>query len=464
VKSDNLSSLVRSELDIERPFFSEGRMCSMIQNKSKLFTGLIGLSRKDTLLIKQLLEHRNVLSVAQGIARITGLSWSQVMWDSPTNFIESYLMNSLFQAGFLLPDKRQLANNVPDALNCEIFVPGLSESSTVLFAIPFWQIQLIRQSNICFTTLRMDGTCARKPRGVLPAMISELLNSLDKLEGTLDKAELRERRVNVSLIEAIRVIAVQLPRYFTKGSRRFPIAGICTAFNREFQTFKQTFASQILVLSDQFAIVQTDSPERVIQLFSSRYPTIRISVNDTFERALIENVESYAGLSSQSSQIIRFNFHSGRWNSSPAAQELCDNILKVVLISTEIDLDLLELLQTFQNSLATRPVQDFVIPCYFSEELSYPSSLARFAQSLEEKGLFDPCNDLLHFIRTQTLTYRRPTDVHGIHEIDIQWYILHEFIPIFVSHTQRFCTISQSQLWDCFGIRKPLNLILKCPN
>jgi hypothetical protein len=47
------------------------------------------------------------------------------------------------------------------------------------------------------------------------------------------------------------------------------------AFNREFQTFKQTFTSESLILSDQFAIVQNDSPERVIQLFSSPYQTIQ---------------------------------------------------------------------------------------------------------------------------------------------------------------------------------------------
>jgi hypothetical protein len=62
--------------------------------------------------------------------------------------------------------------------------------------------------------------------------------------------------------------------------------------------------------------------------------------------------------------------------------------------------------------------------------------------------------------------HKRSADVPRFEDIDLQWYISNQFVPLILNQIRPFSNLSESQLWMCFGIERffEKDLILTCPS
>jgi hypothetical protein len=112
-------------------------------------------------------------------------------------------------------------------------------------------------------------------------------------------------------------------------------------------------------------------------------PGVKITSDDIFERLLIQTFV--------------------------LAMEVCNLTLK----SSDIDIDLPLLLQTFHTSIETRAIKDFVVPLYFFLANSPEILLSIDSDRLsKEKGSFDLSNDFIPIVRTHSHIIKQLADIN----------------------------------------------------
>ena len=151
IKTDTFSELITKVIHLRRPIIDEEIAYESIKSNQRKFSILIGLNRKDTLLMKHLIQKNNYIVLANKLSRITGYHWSNIMHESTLNYIESFLLYSFEKEGFLIPDKTIALETFKNENLVNLKYPALIEDQTLLIHCDFFKAKIIKEKNICFT-------------------------------------------------------------------------------------------------------------------------------------------------------------------------------------------------------------------------------------------------------------------------------------------------------------------------
>jgi hypothetical protein len=255
-------------------------------------------------------------------------------------------------------------------------------------------------------------------------MVAQLLNSLEKLEE--DPAK---KQKNIPYVQAIEMIAREFPRYFLAPdpNRRFSEWRVGPVLSRELKSFLQQF--RIVLHNDNSIIVQGESPESVVDRLSGKY---KIVYRDTFSRLIVHNPDSFAGLSVNSSEIVRHNFSIDRWDWCPATARIANGVFTLVMKSNDTVSDVIPYLH--KQSIEKLPVRDFAVPL----------------------------DNVVHCLGG---VLKKVSEIESVGEIDINWYKLKQMVPAVWRIVGPMEQVTEQQVCEGFGVPGRVDgLVYECPN
>lgn len=392
IESDTFSSLVQAELEIDRPIlnFDSGSFCFTDQRQMQ---ELISFNRKDTQFIKKILENKNVIALSEHVSRVTGLQWSQIMSESPSPVIESLLLHYLHKKNYILPDKKQKS----DKYQFEKFEtkPGFYIKSTALISCNFFTAKVIQRKNLCFTSFNQVNL--KKSNTIFPNMVSELLNTLKKLNQVEAETESSQASLYKKTLfaDSINVVLKLIKPYFEYGSQRFPMSLLGQVVDSEIHKIINSFGDNIILVSsqndfDSFIIEYSnynddqdnknnenvyDEIDELISHANSGLKHFGFEVSEKYSRLLVleneyasqetllnRNLFSFLGIN-KDGDLIPYNFDFYRFDWCPATKILVDCAIQIVLKSNDAENELITLFKDFPDTTQLKP-SDFAITTF----------------------------------------------------------------------------------------------------
>lgn len=228
VSQSSFSALVRSELHVNFPILDKNNLFTALSKTSYTCNNVIGLSRKETLVLQNLLSTRGLIMLSLSIARISGCNINSIYAGDSHDIIEQQMVLLFNRTNYIVPDRKisssvshlEAKNFLEDACRC---IDGIYGGISAMFDFQNFFCNVVREYGICMT--KVDGN--RKDKGVLPAVLSEYANTMNHLlqKPTKDATD-SEMISNKAYIDAISALSMMFEDFFVRGSRRFDIAHI----------------------------------------------------------------------------------------------------------------------------------------------------------------------------------------------------------------------------------------------
>ncbi|OHT15213.1 hypothetical protein TRFO_42657 [Tritrichomonas foetus] len=474
IESDTFSSLVKSELEIDRPILDFDKDVYQFGNP-KLMDQLISFNRKDTQFIKQILEKKNIIALSEHISRVTGHQWSKILADPPELFIESLLKFNFYKRSFIIPDKKQNIEKYkfkPFGIKA-----GFYSKPVFLVSCEFLLSKLIKKKNLCFSTI--EQVFSDKTKGVLPTLITELLNTYDKLNNetpaddvpidlgdikkNLDDLKTKLNKGTKKLYkDSISIVLNTIQKYFEFGSQRFSIEMLGRFIEGELLKYLNSFEHiQIIFCYDGKFLVTCDNInftlDDLITEFNSHHKNLDLKIEKRFTRVLLLNSGCYLASNDDDQRLFSYNYEFYRYDWCTATKILADNVISKAMNSDSIDIDIIPILQEYPD-LSKLEIKDFALTSLLpnkSTPLSQDDPLFEIAKKIEEKGRFLNIEGKLQYIQCiidGNSIIKSVENVKSIDEIDVNWYKINQFAPGMVLVMKPFSILTPNQIYEAFDI------------
>ena len=291
--TNSLSSLVREEISQRMPNITSEEIFETIPTLQQYhWNNLIGFSRTITNLLHSLIENKKLLMVCFSLSRITGSPLNTIMQGNSVGLIEDQLLLAFFRSNYIIPDCKK--NDIINSLNISSFLEDFiqtkegnyNEGYSCLYECPHFLSQIIRQNNICFTTIHKQT----KKRGIISSLLTEYQNTIVKLEEQIqDKILLYKKSKDLiedsmSSFETASVESMKQKQYEFEGN-------ISLSHILALQSLFDCFEDFFIVGSRRFNVSKLretirESTENFITLISNKlktnYPCIIWSSQNTF--------------------------------------------------------------------------------------------------------------------------------------------------------------------------------------
>ena len=416
------SALVDKALGSARPQISDSRQFAAISGSASEFSSLIMYSRKDTLYMKTLLQKFRVLLTCQRVSRITGIGWTDVTWQDAGVIVESYLIRSLISKGFVVPDRKQVGENG------RFVAPkpwiGFHQGDIAIFEVPFWFLRLLKSRNICVTTVS-HGSVVTKPSGVFQSMVSELVNSYNKLDTHERESENDPTRT------AIKLVVEFIPQFFAGTSKRFNCKVLADVVARELRAFEELFEEILYVDTDRI-IAKVRNTEKCQEQLEAHYKGMKVSKVTSVEKVFVASATCFAAFGDE---VFMCNCPTARWNWSPLTQHLCNRVFEICMKSYDPEIDVLGEIQ--------KQAQDFknTKPGDWAYKVPYSENLDIFAGMAKNMGC-----DSVELIRCKGGVLKKAEQVRDVSLVDTTHAIEHQIIPALLMVTKPFLDVSAAVL------------------
>ena len=291
----------------------------------------------------------------------------------------------------IIPDKKQ-------KLEKYAFSPfkvrtGFYSAPTALVSCEYLTPKIIKNKNLCFTTI--DQLRSHKSNGVFPVVISELLNSLKKLNHMGDDVESSQASIlKKNLYKESLIIILNLVKpYFEYGSQRFQIESLGQLIDDEMHKVIDSFGENIISVSgkndyDSLLIEyeddyigdkngegkldaknEEDEIDELIKQANKRYKHFEFKVLEKYTRLLVSNrivkqipfynLVSFLGIcKGDERKPHNFDFYRHDWCT--ATKILIYNAFLIVMSSNEAESDLIYLIKEFPDT-SKLEISDFAI-------------------------------------------------------------------------------------------------------
>ncbi|EAY21421.1 DNA polymerase family B, exonuclease domain containing protein [Trichomonas vaginalis G3] len=304
VKSSTFSELVRSELRVNLPLLDLNSLYQQL-NKQHPLNNIIGLSRKETQLIQNLIMSRNLIVLCISISRISGCSLQNVCIGDFVEIIEQQLNLTFDRTYYMIPDRRLSMSishlNSGDFLSdCVKFSNGIFDCYLALFEFNDFFLNVIRENNLCLTNISGN----RQGKGYLPKVFSEYENSIQKLIEKPTKSSSDEELIqNKCFIEALKSLGSMFELFFIKGSRRYDINKLRDAVReKSLKTINNLInvlgEGQIVWCDKNRLLIQSDKSDREEALsffsqfckrFNDSHRRVKIELDSLLKKAIVVN-------------------------------------------------------------------------------------------------------------------------------------------------------------------------------
>lgn len=509
--------------------FSIQEICTMYKiNKSK------GLEGDATALIS-IFNQMNALSLAKEMAEISGYLLNKCLSNCRAERIEYTLLHELYLKDYLFPsDKPKADVKYAGGLVLEP-LPNFYEDIVLLLDFNSLYPSIIQEFNVCFSTVGSSGfyLTENNTDSILkdPSILSSMAEMQD--ETFLPKILrnlVKRRRIVKELIKntkcpiekaslEIRQQALKLTANsiygclgFT-GSRfcNFEMAAFITAKGREILAETKVLAESLnmkVIYGDTDSIMihtkfpgsliyydqAIESAKSLVKKINSKFQNIEIELEKAFKKLLLYTKKKYAALifDKNTSYIETKGIDLVRRDFCPASSELSRLVLNILLNDQENKenmkfisnntLDtadkIYDACSKFYNSLMNRPIQDFIITCGLSKDISQyaqSSNLPHVNLALrlkETKGIVYLQDDVIPYVIGEGDGHISSRSFHPDENpmIDYQYYIKMQILPplfrlvslLSVVQTQKIGLIFNVKDFKSRVLSNKLSFIMPC--
>ncbi|KAK8885807.1 DNA polymerase alpha catalytic subunit [Tritrichomonas musculus] len=376
--SNSFNYIVSQEFDnIYRQPLEHIDIVKEIKNNESKLISLIKYNARDSSFVDALIKKMNLFPLTLQLSQLSGCSWYRILGGSskggsPSSRCESLFVHTFSELGYIIPEKysqpiqqqttiaatmtptnnqnienedNEYKRRVPQYKGGLVLEPKTGFYDNCVLVLDFNSLypSIIREYNLCFTTLgyeKLDNDDARvelaiktkteKPPGVLPLIMSNLLDERKKVKAELAEVEkhithsssmpndndakswlLKEKRLKIQQ-QAIKILANAMYGYLGFQYSRFPainIAEMVTCLGRHILllTVDQiTKMGHTVIYGDTDSVmIQTNTKDWQVALktaesigneISLQYSHLKLGVESIFMKFLLLNKKKYASL------------------------------------------------------------------------------------------------------------------------------------------------------------------------
>ncbi|EQC30539.1 hypothetical protein SDRG_11856 [Saprolegnia diclina VS20] len=514
----SLTHLVATQLQKTRVEVEMTDLPSILTSSAENFVKLLQHTLDDAMFVLQLMHKLEVLPLSKQLANLCGYLWSRTLMANKRAERIEYLLLHEFDVSkhkFIVPEKFKAENKAKSKKRREaagyaggmVFAPkkGLYDNFVVLLDFNSLYPSIIREYNICFTTVVMPShgdvpelPSATAVEGVLPQVIKRLLESRKQVKnqlkaeeaaGQVEKAkrlDIRQRAIKLTANSMYGCLGFRYSRFYAK-----PIAALITSTGRQTLLRAQEVAEQecgydviygdtdsIMVDSRSDKLEDAKRIGREIQVQCNKhFKLLELEVDYIFKTILLLNKKKYAslvvkernGLVTFEKEVKGLDLVRRDW--CVLSKGVGNDILDVILSGLARD-ETVEKIHDYLRDLAERmragnePLEQYVITKSLNKPPEqYPDKAKQYhvqvALALRSQGKAIGVGTHIPYVlckEEESGSQRRayhPDEIkrsQGKLNVDIEWYLEAQIHP----PVNRLCAhidgTSSPQLAHCLGL------------
>jgi len=206
-KNTDFSAVVYDKLKQERQNIDNFDLVSQLTDPSSL-ENIINYNARDAIFVSRLLENIQILPLTHQISKLSGCPWERVLLGQATHRCEHLLLHEFSSRNYVLPEKLDMKiNNMKKEAKYKggmVLDPlrGFYDSCILVLDFNSLYPSIIREFNICFTTVDRDHPDAIKSKaqitGVLPSIMEFLVEERKKVKKDIANANKELNKENVT--------------------------------------------------------------------------------------------------------------------------------------------------------------------------------------------------------------------------------------------------------------------------
>ena len=341
-KVNDFSSIVKECFGEDRQNIDHFDLLKILPDYNSL-SNLVSYIQRDAQLVSKLLTHIQVLPLTLEISKRSACPWSRVLMGMASFRCEHLLLHEFSRFNYIMPEKIVAGpnSNIYSTKRESKYKGGMVLSpirgfyDTCILVLDFNSLypSIIREYNICFTTVDRDNPDALKSKnskihGILPDIMTDLLNArgtikqdLKRLNEELDSKSRDENLIKLDIMrstikeKAVKVLANSIYGYLGFKSSRFQakeLASLITEQGRSIladtvKTMTNMCGSETAVIYGDTDSVMVNSgvknvdeaKKKAIELssaISKKYKYLKLGIDYVFLKMLLVAKKKYAAL------------------------------------------------------------------------------------------------------------------------------------------------------------------------
>lgn len=501
----NLTHLAKMQLDETRVEID----CDDLPMYYRTHNSLIDAARvdqRDAFLCLELMMHLNVIPLTKSLTNIAGNLWVRSLQNARAERNEMLLIHEFYRRNYIIPDKeyKQKDPNKPITRKREkkyagglVLEPkaGLYDKYILLLDFNSLYPSIIREKNICFTTVRRDKVNGdgigdepdvNSQSGVLPFIIKSLVdrrkNCKNEMSKCTDPTKTQQLEIKQS---ALKLIANSMYGCLGFSHSRFyakPIAALITKSGRDYleETVKiarDEFHLDVIYGDTDSIMINTNAAERETALkigqdvksrVNKKHKCLEIEIDGLFKTMLLLKKKKYAVIKDVNGKLIKQvkGLDMVRRDWCGLSKTVCDTVLDFILSDTtkeETVEQIFEYLENVKKQLDNNEIglSEYIITKQLTKAVAAYGDIKSqphviVAKKLQEQGHGNLVKHFIPYVIVQgTAPFaeraRHPDDLAGALDIDKSWYIAQQIIPPLLRLCKQIEGVTASQIADCLG-------------
>jgi DNA polymerase alpha subunit A len=501
----NLTHLAKTQLDETRAEIDCNEMPSYYSTHKSLIDAA-RLDQRDAYLSLELMMHLNVIPLTKQLTVIAGNLWVRSLQNARAERNEMLLIHDFYHKNYIIPDKeyKQKDPNRPITRKREkkyagglVLEPkaGLYDKYILLLDFNSLYPSIIREKNICFTTVRRDKVNgegigdepdAKSQPGILPQIIKTLVDRRKNCKNDIKKCtdpieaqqlEIKQSALKLTANSMYGCLGFTHSRFYAK-----PIAALITKSGRDYleETVKiarDEFHLDVIYGDTDSIMINTNAAEREVALkigqevksrVNKKHKCLEIEIDGLFKTMLLLKKKKYAVIKDVNGNYIKEvkGLDMVRRDWCGISKTVCDTILDFILSDTtkeEAVEQIFEYLENVKKQLDNNEIalSEYIITKQLTKPVAAYGDIKSqphviVAKKLQEQGHGNLVKHFIPYVIVQgtgpfTERARHPDDLAGVLDIDKSWYIAQQIIPTLLRLCKQIEGVTASQIADCLG-------------
>lgn len=462
------------------------------------------LDQRDAYLCLELMMHLSVIPLTKQLTNLAGNLWVRSLQNARAERNEMLLFHEFYRRNFIIPDKPHIKDARPQTRRREnkyagglVLEPkaGLYDKYILLLDFNSLYPSIIREKNICFTTVRrdkLDGEGigdepeSNSQPGVLPTIIKNLVDRRKACKSDMQKTtdplmlqqlEIRQRALKLTANSMYGCLGFAHSRFYAR-----PIAALITKSGRDYleETVKlarDEFHLDVIYGDTDSIMINTNTSDRETALkmgqdvktrVNKKHKCLEIEIDGLFKTMLLLKKKKYAACKEVNGRIIKEvkGLDMVRRDWCGLSKSVSEKVLDFILSDTpkeQIVEQIFEYLSNVKKELDLNeiPLAAYIITKQLTKAISAYGDIRSqphviVAKKLQEQGHGNLIKHFIPYVIVQGAGQfaeraKHPDDLGGVLEIDKNWYVSQQIIPPLLRLCKQIEGVTASQIADCLG-------------
>jgi DNA polymerase alpha subunit A len=413
----------------------------------------------NSLLTIKLFQKFNIIPLTKYLTTTCGNTWKRSLVNARAERIEYLLMHKFYDNNpkFIIPDKKEFTKSKYEG--GYVLDPKKGFYDTIILLLDFQSLypSIIKEFNICFTTLQNT-----KNHGVLPEIVTFLISKRMELKNLFLNEKNQELKLNYDIQQlAIKLVTNSIYGCLGFSNSRFYQVKIAETITENGRTILKNTV-ELIGNSNNIIYGDTDSimidtgirslddaiiiSNNIKKIISNQYNHIVLNLDKIFDKLLLLTKKKYVGRLINNNEIEIKGLEIVKKNYCDISSEIGKSVLDIIF-SNNINNDSIkkfvsnELLKIRNNN---NDYSAFILREKISrniEEYATKSQLSHvvIAQRMKKCGIpikpgqninYIVCNNTNNTSSSKSECSFTPNEfINQKKTIDVEWYIKHQILP-----------------------------------